>query len=162
MNLADAIRQATQDRGFGLPAETTRVNAHPVVEAMAVAATSETVTPNPEQVFNPEPIQEETPMNTNSDSQEVAHSNSASTVVKLELFLTPDQLASLFKAVAAGQHTMLTAREAAGYLRIPVHSLETMASEGQVPGFQIDGKWRFAKQSIDEWLLAQLPQKGAA
>ena len=79
----------------------------------------------------------------------------AGAAVRLELFLTPEQLSNLFRAVAANQHTMLTLREAASYLRIPSNTLDTMAHEGELPGFLIDGKWRFNKIAIDEWLVAQ-------
>ena len=80
---------------------------------------------------------------------------SQATAVRLELFLTPEQLSHLFKAVAANQHTMLTLREAASYLRIPGHSLEQLAQDGEIPGFLIDGRWRFSKSVVDEWLNSQ-------
>lgn len=80
-------------------------------------------------------------------------------VVRLELFLTPEQLNSLFRAVVATQHSVMTLREAAAYLRISPSRLETMAQEGQIPAFLIDGRWRFARNSVDEWLNMQSLQK---
>ena len=92
----------------------------------------------------------------NSSSNEpIYEPSSAGAAVRLELFLTPEQLSNLFRAVAANQHTMLTLREAASYLRISANSLDSMAHEGEIPGFLIDGKWRFSKAAIDEWLTAQ-------
>lgn len=82
--------------------------------------------------------------------------------VRLEMFLTPEQLSSLFRAVAANQHTLLTAREAASYLRISASALETMATDGVIPGFLVDGRWRFSKQAIDEWLTQQTLRQEAA
>lgn len=84
------------------------------------------------------------------------------TTVKLEMFLTPEQLSSLFRAVAANQHTLLTSREAASYLRVSNTALESMAQEGTIPGFLVDGRWRFSKQAIEEWLTQQVHQKEAA
>jgi excisionase family DNA binding protein len=79
----------------------------------------------------------------------------AGNVVRLELFLSPEQLNSVFRAVVATQHSVMTLREAAAYLRVSPGTLETMAQEGQIPAFLIDGRWRFARNSVDEWLNMQ-------
>ena len=71
---------------------------------------------------------------------------------------SPEQLSHFFRSIAANQHTMLTSREAAAYLRITSHKLEEMAHSGDIPGFMIDGKWRFSKTVIDEWLTERQHQ----
>jgi excisionase family DNA binding protein len=79
----------------------------------------------------------------------------AGNVVRLELFLTPEQLNGLFRAVCANQHTVMTLREASSYLRVNPSRLEEMAQESEIPAFLIDGKWRFPRNSVDEWLNMQ-------
>lgn len=76
-------------------------------------------------------------------------------VVRLELFLSAEQMGGLFKAIMAGQHTVLTVREAASYLRISQDSLVGLAEEGEIPGVLIEGRWRFPKPSLDDWLTRQ-------
>ncbi len=76
-------------------------------------------------------------------------------VVRLELFLSAEQMSGLFRAIMAGQHTVMTAREAAAYLRIGKETLMKLAEEGEIPGIVIDGRWRFPKPNLDEWLTMQ-------
>jgi len=147
MNLADAIRQAAQTNGSPLPAE--------------VSAPKIEVIENP--AFKPNPQTESTTMEhaheetrlPDMPSTAVSHGG----VVRLELFLSPEQLSGLFRAVVANQHTVMTLREAAAHLRIAPSVLEQMASDGQVPALIIDGKWRFARNAVDEWLNLQGKQR---
>lgn len=81
-------------------------------------------------------------------------------VVRLELYLSPEQLKSLFAAIVGSQHTILTVREAATYLRVQPSVLEQMAEENQVPAVSIDGRWRFPKSGLDEWLILQSYRSG--
>lgn len=74
------------------------------------------------------------------------------TMVKIELFLSPEQLSGLFRAVAHNQHSVLTLREAANYLRLPVQTVEQLAIEQEIPGLLIDGKWRFTHGALEDWL----------
>ncbi|HMS54725.1 MAG TPA: helix-turn-helix domain-containing protein [Fimbriimonadaceae bacterium] len=83
-------------------------------------------------------------------------------VVRLELFLNPEQLTNLFRAVSATQHSMMTLREAASYLRVHATVLEQMAQDGEIPAFNIDGRWRFPKSGVDEWLTLQAFRKESA
>jgi len=76
--------------------------------------------------------------------------------VKFELHLSPEQLTGLFKGVVTTQHSVMTLSETARYLRIPSRKVQEMAELGEIPAFLIDGKWRFARNSVDEW-LAQRP-----
>ncbi len=73
-------------------------------------------------------------------------------LIRLELFLAPDQLHRLIRSVAATQHTVLTLREAASHLRITTARLEELAVARQIPGFQVDGKWRFSRARLEEWV----------
>ncbi|MGV3618026.1 MAG: helix-turn-helix domain-containing protein [Fimbriimonas sp.] len=72
--------------------------------------------------------------------------------VRLELSLSPEQLHALLKGVAQAQPTVLTLREASQLLRIPAAALQTMAEARQVPGFTVDGKWRFGRAALEAWL----------
>jgi excisionase family DNA binding protein len=76
-------------------------------------------------------------------------------LVRFEIFLSPEQLSCLFRALVATQHSMLTLREAAHYLRIPAHTLEQLATEGKIPALQLEGRWRFPKSGMDEWVMLQ-------
>lgn len=146
MNLADAIRKAAQSQPAHEPT--------PAVIYQLEQGWSEQAAENAETQATEEP----SIMNPNPESHGETM-QAPNTAVRLELFLTPEQLSNLFRAVAANQHTMLTSREAANYLRIPAHSLEQLAQDGELPGFLIDGRWRFSKNAIDEWLTARQHQR---
>ncbi|MBN9500328.1 MAG: hypothetical protein BGO01_18685 [Armatimonadetes bacterium 55-13] len=148
MNLADAIRQAAQTNGTPLPSEAQP----PTIEVIENPAPKPEPKPKVETYM--EPAHEETRV---PDPPNPAVTQGG--VVRLELFLSPEQLSGLFRAVVANQHTVMTLREAAQYLRIPPSVLEQMASEGQVPALLIDGKWRFARTAVDEWLNLQGKQR---
>lgn len=148
MNLADAIRKASQ---ASTPMAATNIPAN-----WDDPETLPALAPREHESF---PSFEEEPMMIEEPTFENAANG---TTVRLEMFLTPEQLSSLFRAVAANQHTLLTSREAANYLRITPSALESMAVEGTVPGFLVDGRWRFSKQAIDEWLAVQKFHKEAA
>lgn len=160
MNLADAIRRASK-------APIPLANATP----SAAVAWEEQPFPEPkpaETVGVPENFvshvthTEEDTMSNEPTPDLTEAPAPTGTAVRLEMFLTPEQLSSLFRAVAANQHTLMTAREAASYLRVTASALEAMATEGEIPGFLVDGRWRFSKQAIDEWLVQQTHVKEAA
>ena len=73
-------------------------------------------------------------------------------VVRLELFLSGEQMTGMLRALMAGQHSVYTLREAAAYLRISPNALQELAENGEVPGMLLDGKWRFPKSSLDDWM----------
>lgn len=157
MNLADAIRKASQEP----------VPFSPTAQQAAVAWSDQPVAQVPvsQETESDAPVPTESQEASMSQSQPNEHTDPVavpSTAVRLEMFLTPEQLSSLFRAVAANQHTLLTAREAASYLRISANSLEARAADGEIPGFLVDGRWRFSKQAIDEWLTQQNHHKEAA
>ena len=85
--------------------------------------------------------------------------NVPTSAVRLELFLAPDQVGSLMRSVFSTQHSVMTLREAAHFLRIPGATLEQLANDHSVPAFQVDGKWRFSKPALDEWMNSQDRQR---
>ena len=82
--------------------------------------------------------------------------------VRLELSLTAEQLHALLKGVAHAQPSVLTLREASQLLRIPAKSLQAMAEAREVPGFTVDGKWRFGRAALEAWLADSSAQREAA
>lgn len=142
MNFADALRQAKHNAGDpvlpdALPPQEPVINQRPNVE---------------------EPL-DMSQLNTN---QELSGSTPNGSVVRLELFLTPEQLSGLFRAVVAAQHSVMTLREAANHVRVPAHVLEELAREGEIPAFLVDGKWRFPRAGVDEWMNMQASKKEAS
>ena len=129
MNLADALRRVNSE-GQPLPAPS---EAHDAVTPS---------TPNPRPV-DPSLIPDN------------AHSGVSGNVVRLELFLSAEQMGGLFRAIMAGQHSVLTLREAAAYLRISQDLLLKLAEEGDIPAVQIEGRWRFPKPNLDDWMTLQ-------
>jgi excisionase family DNA binding protein len=130
VNLADAIRKAAYGGNFA----------------------PETPDAAPAEAYAPESAQKDQPTNTTMSNQNPHSEHQDQTMVRLELFLTPEQLSMLFKGVVATQHSVLTLREAANYLRINTSMLEQMAGHGELPAFQMNGRWRFPKAGLDEWL----------
>ncbi|HWA83338.1 MAG TPA: helix-turn-helix domain-containing protein [Fimbriimonadaceae bacterium] len=146
MNLADAIRRAALSGGTPVGTEAEKPQA-------AVPAKPEPVAPSGE-----ENLAKEQNMMQPSEATETLPGHN---VVRLELVLNPEQLKSFFGAVIASQHSVLTLREAAGFLRVSQGALEKMASEGEVPGMSVDGKWRFTRQALEDWLNAHPKRKEA-
>lgn len=178
MNLADAIRRAAQTTGVPLaqpaPISTTQPaeSAAPVAPAApeTMAFSEPAVVEQPANVAQPT-VGTETAVQAEEvvlakeqeqvkalDAQEVPHGHN---VVRLELVLNPEQLKGFFGAVIASQHSVLTLREAAGLLRVSQAALERLADEGDVPGMQVDGKWRFTRQALEDWLNAHPRKKEA-
>ncbi len=85
----------------------------------------------------------------------------AGQAVRLELFLAPEQVSNLMKSVVATQHSVMTLREAAQMLRIPSSHLKNLAEENSVPGFMVDGKWRFSRPALESWLSDQTQHRTA-
>jgi excisionase family DNA binding protein len=65
------------------------------------------------------------------------------------------QLYDLLQWLARNLHPVMTLREAAHYLRLRPTELQALAESGDIPAFKVDGKWRFLKNALDEWMLAQ-------
>ncbi|NJL30084.1 MAG: helix-turn-helix domain-containing protein [Thermoanaerobaculia bacterium] len=47
---------------------------------------------------------------------------------------------------------ILTLSDAAGYLRLPVETVERQANQGSIPGRLIEGSWRFLRSALEDWL----------
>jgi len=50
-------------------------------------------------------------------------------------------------------HNLLTVKETADYLRLPLSSLYYLVQRGQIPAIQIGGRWRIKKSSLDGHVL---------
>lgn len=146
MNLADAIRRAAWSGGVPANAEEDKPQAaFPTEPELAAPAGVESLAKEENMKHPTEAI--ETPPGHN--------------VVRLELVLNPEQLKGFFGAVIASQHSVLTLREAAAYLRVSQSALEKMSLEGDVPAMSVDGKWRFTRQALEDWLSAHPKRKEA-
>jgi excisionase family DNA binding protein len=147
MNLADAIRLASQNTGSTLTRDAgdaqIEVIDNPAPKAPKAAKKSDAESAP---TANRVPLPPTLPVLNGS-------------VVRMELFLSPEQLNGLFKAVVANQHSVMTLREAAQYLRSPSGQLEELAQAGGVPALSIDGKYRFSRTALDEWLNLQGRQR---
>jgi len=83
-------------------------------------------------------------------------------LIRLELFLPPEQVNRLVRSVTAAHHSVLTLREAASHLRISPARLEEMAAEHRVPAFKVDGRWRFSRSRLDEWVANEWEKENAS
>ena len=52
-------------------------------------------------------------------------------------------------------HNLLTVKETAEYLRIPLPTVYYLAQRGQIPAIQIGGRWRIKKTSLDRDILRE-------
>ena len=81
--------------------------------------------------------------------------------VRIELFLSPDQIQHLLKDSIGAQLTIMTSHEVAQLLRTTTKNVEHLAEEGKLPGFLLENAWRFNRETIDEWLAAHSQHKAA-
>jgi excisionase family DNA binding protein len=163
VNFADAIRKASREHESGYLALTpvylaSADGTHPTVEKIEVVEhiVHHEVVPAPTVV-------QEAPKVARPSAKSDSHSSPAGEkTVHLEFTLTTEELSLLFKSVAMAQHSVMTSREAASHLRLPVQRLEEMAKSGEIPAFQVDGKWRFPKAGLDGWVTVQSAHKEAS
>ncbi len=59
-------------------------------------------------------------------------------------------------AAPVEEEPLLSLRELAAYLHLDEKTVFKLVSTGKIPGIPIDGKWRFKRKQIDEWLEQQL------
>jgi excisionase family DNA binding protein len=52
-------------------------------------------------------------------------------------------------------HNLLTVKETAKYLRMPIATVYYLVQRGKIPAIQIGGRWRIKKSSLDRDLLHQ-------
>ncbi|MFQ5859499.1 MAG: helix-turn-helix domain-containing protein, partial [Anaerolineae bacterium] len=56
-------------------------------------------------------------------------------------------------------HEILTAEEAAAYLRVSHHTVWRWCKEGRLPAFQINREWRIRRSKLEE-LIEELESSG--
>lgn len=54
--------------------------------------------------------------------------------------------------------SVMTIEEVAEYLKMKVVTIYKHAQEGKIPAFKVGSKWRFKKETIDEWIKNQEKQ----
>ncbi len=144
MNLADAIRKAS-NKGV--------VDVQPVT--LAHEQPFQTPTRKLEEPIlksNNSPTHVEMPVHAPEPLNAAVQGGNA---VRLEIFLNGEQMAGMLKAIMAGQHSVLTVREAASYLRVSPKTIERLIEDGEIPAVEIDGRYRFPKSNLDDWLANQ-------
>lgn len=52
-------------------------------------------------------------------------------------------------------HNLLTVKETAAYLRIPLPTVYYLIQRGQIPALQIGGRWRIKRATLDKDILKQ-------
>jgi len=57
--------------------------------------------------------------------------------------------------VSETSHNLLTVKETAEYLRIPIPTVYYLVQRGQIPAIHIGGRWRIKKASLDRDILRQ-------
>jgi excisionase family DNA binding protein len=129
MNLVDAIRKAAQQL--------------PGAKEVGQSNTSTTPPAAPQQ------------QETTAGEASAAGEHETIQTVRFEVRLTNQQLYDLLGWLARTIHPVMTLREAAHYLRLRIAEVEALAEQGAIPGFKVDGRWRFLKNALDEWLLLQ-------
>lgn len=150
MNLADAIRKAAHEVSSSRTSLLDPVEPPPFVSHQREM--EPIGFPEPPMIADgpvPDP-----PDVSAEDGKEMRMSASGN-VVRLELFMTPEQMTIMLRAIMAGQHSVLTAKEAASYLRVAQSTLEKLAESGDIPAVEIEGRWRFPKNALDDWMLRQ-------
>ena len=55
-------------------------------------------------------------------------------------------------------HNLLTVKETAEYLRIPLPTVYYLVQRGRIPAIQIGGRWRIKKSTVDRDILRQEKQ----
>ncbi len=146
MNLVDAIRKASTQSN----PQPEQADATP-----APAAQAQESTPTPS--ITP-PVHQ--PVAGASDVHEPYDVNPAvigggGSVVRLELFLSPEQMHQMLRGILAGAHSVMTLRETARHLRTSIGSVVALAESGDIPAFMVDGDWKFPRQGVEEWMSIQ-------
>jgi excisionase family DNA binding protein len=153
MNLADAIRKASQQTGNELAPNGQTVPPSPTAQFDA-PKTAETHGPSAPNVSLRPPIAGTSEVVNPADPSPIVNAGGGS-VVRLELFLSPEQVHQMLRGIFQGSHSVMTLREAAQYLRVHTKSLIEIAESGELPAFMVDGAWKFPRHAIDEWITLQ-------
>ena len=74
-------------------------------------------------------------------------------------YLSKAQVAPKSNSVSeTPSHNLLTVKETAEYLRIPLPTVYYLVQRGQIPAIQIGGRWRIKKSSLDRDILREEKQ----
>ena len=65
----------------------------------------------------------------------------------------PARVGSEPQSVPPSTHNLMTVKETAEYLRIPLPTVYYLVQRGQLPAIQIGGRWRVKKDAIDRDVL---------
>lgn len=152
MNLADAIRRASQQSG-GKPVEPTP---NPFIANQAETQPGTTTDTNHSHIgvsLRP-PVAGASEVHEPNEPSPVVSAGGGS-VVRLELFLSPDQVHQMLRGVFQGAHSVMTLREASQYLRASAKSLISLAESGEIPAFMVEDTWKFPRHALDEWIMLQ-------
>jgi excisionase family DNA binding protein len=52
-------------------------------------------------------------------------------------------------------NSVMTVREVADYLRVNQRTVYRLAAENRLPGFKVGANWRFKRDDLDGWIVAQ-------
>ncbi|MFH1664809.1 MAG: helix-turn-helix domain-containing protein [Candidatus Omnitrophota bacterium] len=52
-------------------------------------------------------------------------------------------------------NSVMTIGEVAEYLKMKVGTIYKHAQDNKIPAFKVGSKWRFTKETIDEWIRKQ-------
>jgi excisionase family DNA binding protein len=139
MHLVDAIRMASQQ---------SQEAASPQPASAPAAAQQPSPQPGPPPIPGAGEVREPTEVSP-------AVIGGGGSVVRLELFLSPEQMHMMLRGILQGAHTVMTLREAAQHFRTSAQSLIAMAESGELPAFMVDGQWKFPRQGLEEWMTLQ-------
>jgi excisionase family DNA binding protein len=132
MNLVDAIRQASQQfQAQPSPQVNEMKPKKPLAQPTAPSETIEPVAVSPAVI------------------------GGAGSVVRLELFLSPEQMHQMLRGILQGAHTIMTLRETAQHLRTSIQTVVNLAESGEIPALMVDGQWKFPRQGVEEWMTLQ-------
>ena len=51
---------------------------------------------------------------------------------------------------------IMTIKELAGYIKMNTRTVYKLANDFKIPAIKLSNQWRFKKETIDEWLEAQM------
>src|SRR5215207_1610789 len=63
-------------------------------------------------------------------------------------------------STAAAMHNLMTVKETAEYLRIPLPTVYYLVQRGQLPAVQIGGRWRIKRSLLDRDVLRKGEESG--
>ena len=53
------------------------------------------------------------------------------------------------------EHEVMTVRDLAAYLQVHASTIYRLLKRGQLPAFKVGRDWRFNREQIDKWRMAQ-------